>query len=58
MIEFTGMGPNLRFVLGTGRVSVAIPRLVHLSWYGPAGERPSRVGTSWRGSTGQGPVIS
>jgi len=32
------MGPNLRFVLRTGRVSVAIPKLVHLSWYGLAGE--------------------
>jgi hypothetical protein len=28
------------------------------SWYRPAGERPSWVGTSWKGSAGQGPAIS
>jgi hypothetical protein len=45
-------------VLRTGRVSVVIHRLVHLSWYGPAGERLSRAGTSWKGLAGQGPAIS
>jgi hypothetical protein len=33
-------------VLRTDRVSVVIGRLVHHSWYEPAGERPSRAGTS------------
>ena len=40
-------------ILRTGHVSVVIRRLVHHSWYGPAGERPS-----WKGSAGQGPTIS
>ena len=38
-------------------MSVAIRRLVHHSWYGPAGERPSWAGTSWTGTAGQGPAI-
>jgi hypothetical protein len=44
-------------MLRTGRVSVVIRRLVHYSWYEPAGERPSRAGTVWKGSAGQGPAI-
>src|SRR5580700_4283524 len=44
-------------LLRTGRVSVVIRKLVHHSWYGPARERPSRAGTSWKGSAGQGPAI-
>jgi hypothetical protein len=28
-----------------------------LSWYRPAEMRPSWVGTSWKGSAGQGPAI-
>jgi hypothetical protein len=36
----------LGVLLRTGRVSVLIRRFVHHSWYGPAGERPSRAGTS------------
>jgi hypothetical protein len=44
-------------VLRTSRVSVVIRRFVHHSWYGPAGERPSQAGTSWKGSAGQGPAI-
>src|SRR5438045_4706702 len=43
-------------LLRVGRVSVAIRRLVHSSWYGPAGERPSWAGTSWTGTAGQGQV--
>src|SRR5271170_8078163 len=35
-------------LLRTGRVSVTIRRLVHLSW----------LGTSWKGTAGQGPAIS
>jgi hypothetical protein len=45
-------------LLRTGRVSVAIRRLVHHSWYGPVGERLSWAGTSWRGTAGQGPATS
>jgi hypothetical protein len=45
-------------MLRTGRVSVVVRRLVHHSWYGPAGARPSWAGTSWNGSAGQGPAIS
>jgi hypothetical protein len=45
-------------MLRIGRVSVAIRRLVRLSWYGLAGERLSWAGTSWRGLAGQGPAIS
>ena len=44
-------------VLRADRVSVAIRRLVHYSWYGPAGERPRWAGTNWKGSAGQGPAI-
>jgi hypothetical protein len=44
-------------MLRTGRVSVVIRRLVHHSWYEPAGERHSRAGTNWKGSAGQGPAI-
>jgi hypothetical protein len=44
-------------VLRTGRVSVVIRRLVHYSWYEPAGERPRWEGTNWKGSAGQGPGI-
>ena len=43
-------------MLRTGRVSVAIRRLVHVSWYGPAGERLSWAGASWKGIAGQGPA--
>src|SRR5246127_2929737 len=43
-------------VLRVGRVSVAIRRLVHSSWYRPAGERPSWAGTSWTGTARQGQV--
>src|SRR5271154_3984708 len=43
-------------MLRTGRVSVVIRRLVHHSWYGPAGERLSWAGTSWKGSAGQEPA--
>jgi hypothetical protein len=28
------------------------------SWYRPASERPNWVGSSWKGSAGQGPAIS
>jgi 2,4-dienoyl-CoA reductase-like NADH-dependent reductase (Old Yellow Enzyme family) len=44
-------------LLRTSRVSVVIRKLVHHSWYGPAGERPIRVETSWKGSAGQEPAI-
>jgi hypothetical protein len=44
-------------LLRTGRVSVVIRRLVHHSWYVPAGERPSPAGTGWKGSAGRGPAI-
>ena len=44
-------------VLRVGRVSVAIRKLVHYSWYGPAGERPSWAGTNWKGLAGQGSAI-
>ena len=54
-------------VLRADRVSVAIRRLVHYSWhgpageghswYGPAGERPRWAGTNWKGSAGQGSAI-
>jgi|SRR5271170_6120446 hypothetical protein len=39
-------------VLRVGRVSVAIRRFIHHSWYEPAGER-----SSWAGTAGQGPAI-
>ena len=45
------------YLLRVGRVSVAIRKLVHYSWYGPAGERPSWAGTNWKGSAGQGSAI-
>src|SRR5437763_212720 len=45
---------TMKKMLRVGRVSVAIRRLVHHSWYGPAGERPSWAGTSWTGTAGQG----
>jgi hypothetical protein len=48
---------NSSKVLRVGRVSVAIRKLVHYSWYGPAGERPSWAGTNWKGSAGQGSAI-
>src|SRR5256885_13429517 len=50
-------GVDMPLLLRVGRVSVAIRRLVHHSWYGPAGERPSWAGTSWTGTAGQGPAI-
>ena len=49
-------GVDMPLLLRVGRVSVAIRRLVHHSWYGPAGERPSWAGTSWTGTAGQGQV--
>jgi hypothetical protein len=45
--------PNL---LRTGRVSVVIRWLIHHSWYGPAGGRSSRAGTSYLHETGARPT--
>jgi hypothetical protein len=59
VLEELRNGPLIGFrVLRTGRASVVIRRLVHHSWYGPAGGGLSWAGTSWKGSAGQGPAMS